>query len=399
MNRRKAIKTTFTATALAAVFRPGIVASQEAAPKAPATPGNAVYLNPATGGDANPGTKDRPLRTLAEAARRVNQAEGTGSMTIILSEGVYSVDETTLLKPEHRSFSKTERLAIRAEILPDDADWHIGRMPTLIHTMPLPSTWNGRPDPLGGAANGMVVETSHVTIQGLKILGIPVVESPKPGLKRRLYAIARFRSELEDLEVSQCMFVGDELVAPCHVGIIANGNGVVVHHCIFRGFMKDPVVFWTPGSTGHAMRNCLFHGTYGSSVWASGIADDFDYRNNIVDSCNYVWIYQGRASTRADAGGGRAQLPDGSQSKQERGNRYKVVNSLFANNKKLAGTGTGARIEFAEIDTSFLEMVETKTSDQPVLFERDETKRNYLHPVAGSEASKIGAGLFRKPPE
>jgi hypothetical protein len=45
-------------------------------------------------------------------------------------------------------------------------------MPTLIHTMPLRKTWNGRSEPLGGAADGMMIETSHVTIQGLKILSL-----------------------------------------------------------------------------------------------------------------------------------------------------------------------------------------------------------------------------------
>ena len=157
---------------------------------------NTIYLNPASGIDTNSGAKDNPLRTLAEAARRVNLSDRVGPMTIILSEGIYAVGETILLKPERRSFSKTERLTIRAEVLPDDPDWNTGRMPTLIHTMPLSATWNGRPDPLGGAADGMLIETSHVTIQGLKILGLPVVESPKPGLIRRLYAISRLRRDL-----------------------------------------------------------------------------------------------------------------------------------------------------------------------------------------------------------
>ena len=42
-------------------------------------------------------------------------------------------------------------------------------------------------------------------------------------------------------------------------------------------------------------------------------------------------------------------------------------------------------------------MVETKVTDQSVVLGRDQTRRNYLHPVAGSEAAKIGAGLFLKP--
>jgi len=42
-------------------------------------------------------------------------------------------------------------------------------------------------------------------------------------------------------------------------------------------------------------------------------------------------------------------------------------------------------------------MAGTTVSDEPVAIELDQTKRNYLHPVAGSEAVKQGAGLFLKP--
>jgi hypothetical protein len=317
-------------------------------------------------------------------------------MTIVLSEGIYAVGETTLLKPENRSFSQAERLTIRAEVLPDDPDWDTGRMPTLIHTMPLPSTWNGRPDPLGGAADGMMIETSHVTIQGLKIFGLPVVETPKAGLIHRLYAISRLRRDLEDLEIAQCLFAGDEVTNPNHVAIIANGNGINVHHCIFRG-LKISVVYWTGGSGGHAMRNCLCDGVYGSGVWTAGIKGDFDYRNNVMMNGNYVWTYQGGASALADAGGRGGQQAAPAPAKTVELIHYKVVDSYFANNRRLAGSGTGARLEYQDMDSSFLEMVGTKVTDASVVLERDQTKRNYLHPVAGSEAAKIGAGLFMKP--
>jgi hypothetical protein len=396
MNRRKAIEAMFTAAAVSSVLRPGRLLAQETGTKAMVAEGSTIYLHPARGADTNSGAKDNPLRTLAEAARRVNQSNAPGAMTIVLSEGIYAVGETTLLKPERRSFSKTERLTIRAEVLPDDPEWNTGSMPTLIHTMPIPPTWNGRPDPLGGAADGMMIETSHVTIQGLKILGLPVVETPKPGLIRRLYGISRLRRDLEDLEIAQCLFAGDEVTNPNHVSIIANGNGINVHHCIFRG-MKISVVYWTGGSGGHAMRNCICDGVYGSGVWTAGIKDDFDYSNNIVINGNYVWTYQGGASALADAGGrgGRQAAPP--QAKQQERIRYKVVDSFFANNRRLTGSGTGARLEYQDIDSSFLEMVRTKVTDQSVVLERDQTKRNYLHPVAGSEAAKIGAGLFLKP--
>jgi len=390
------MKATLNAAAGASVFRPGWLAAQQTARSASEADAETIYLNPASGADANSGTKASPLRTLAEAARRVNQSDGTGAVTIILSEGVYAVGETTLLKPERRSFSKTERLTIRAEVLPDDPEWDPGRMPTLIHTMPLPKTWNGRPDPLGGAADGMMIETSHVAIQGLKILGLPVVESPKPGLIRRLYAISRLRRDLEDLEIAQCLFAGDEVTNPNHVGIIANGSEVNVHHCIFRG-LKISVVYWTPGSRDHVMRNCLCHGLYGSAVWTAGITGDFDYRNNVIESCNYVWTAQGGRSALADAGDRGGQPAPQSPATRQGSVHYKVVDSHFANNRRLAGSGTGARLEYQDIDPSFLELVGTRVSDQPVILEQDQTKRNYLHPVAGSEAAKIGAGLFLRP--
>ena len=186
MNRREVIGTTLKAAAGASVLRAQRLVAQDAGTKAETAEGSTIHLNPASGSDTNSGVQSSPLRTLAEAARRVNETSGAGPMTVVLAEGIYAVGETTLLKPGSRAFSKNQRLTIRAEYLPDDPEWHLGRMPTLIHTLPLSPTWNGRPDPLGGAANGMLIETSHVTIQGLKILGMPVVESPRPGLIRRL---------------------------------------------------------------------------------------------------------------------------------------------------------------------------------------------------------------------
>jgi hypothetical protein len=387
LNRRQALQAAFSGAT--AALRPNLLSAQSAGPAE-------IWVNPATGADTNSGGKATPLRTLAEAARRVSQSTGSGAATIVLTEGIHVVGETTVLRPERRSFTRTERLTIRAEVLPDNPDWHTGRMPTLIHTMPLPKTWNGRPDPLGGAADGMLIETSHVTIQGLKVLGLPVVESPKPGLIQRLYAISRLRRDLEDLEIAQCVFLGDDLTNPNHVAIIAHGNGVNVHHCIFRG-LKISVVYWSGGSSGHAMRNCFCDGVYGSGVWTSGIQGDFDYRNNVITNCNYVWTNQGGASAAADAAGRGGRQAGTASPKPKETVRYKVVDSYFAGNRRLAGSGTGARLDYADIDPSFMDLAGTKVTDQPVAFERDQTKRNYLHPVAGSDAAKVGAGLFLKP--
>lgn len=55
MNRRQAIKTTFTAAAFAAMLRPGMLSSQESATKPAPAQGNTLYLNPASGADTSIG--------------------------------------------------------------------------------------------------------------------------------------------------------------------------------------------------------------------------------------------------------------------------------------------------------------------------------------------------------
>jgi hypothetical protein len=44
------------------------------------------YLHPTNGDDAGSGGQGSPLRTLAEAARRVNASEGAGAVTVVLAE-------------------------------------------------------------------------------------------------------------------------------------------------------------------------------------------------------------------------------------------------------------------------------------------------------------------------
>jgi hypothetical protein len=180
------------------------------------------------------------------------------------------------------------------------------------------------------------------------------------------------------------------------VAIIAHGTGINLHHCVFRG-MKISIVYWTGGSAGHAMRNCVCDGVYGSGVWTAGIAADFAYENNVILNSNYVWTYQGAASAAADAGGRGGRAAGAAPTTPAELTRYRVVNSYFAANRRLAGSGTGARLEYADIDPSFLQLTGTTVTTGTVEVERDQTKRNYLHPVAGSAAARIGAGLFTKP--
>jgi len=364
-----------------------------------------IYVSVGNGADSNPGTRQSPLKTLSAAAKRVNEEKGTGPTTIILTEGIYSLDQTVMIKPG-RSHTKTERLTIRAESLPDDPDWGPDRMPVLVPVMPLSKDWNGRPDPFDGVAYGMQIETSHVTVQGIRMCGMPIIEHPKAGAIHRLYIIGRVERTLEDLEVKQCLFTGDEVTNPNHLALLVNGKGLLVENCLFYG-IKMTVVFWTPGSTGHAMRNCLVYGSYAAGIWTSGVANDLDYRNNIVSNSLYVWIGQGARSAQAEmdqVGRGREGGPPAGGPPPNRApagpvppeSRYKVRNCLFAGNKKFTGSGAGPALNFRDNDPSFLNLIDTKITDQPVKLEFDQTKRNYLHVQEGTLGSDLGAGLFTK---
>jgi hypothetical protein len=349
--------------------------------------GQSIYVNPAIGNDANAGTKDKPLKTLPAAARLVNSSVGASALTIYLSPGVYALMEPSTFHPSKRTFTKTARLTIRAEVLPDDPEWNTGSMPTLIHTMPLSDDWMGVKDPFGGAMYGMKIETSHITIQGLKILGAPVVEHPQKGKIIRVYPITRPDPVLDDLEITQCVFAGDEVTSPNHLGIIANGTGIVVDHCIFYN-LKQAIVYWSRKSTGHVMRNTIIYGGYGCGVWTSAIANDFVFENNIIANSQYAWISQ----LDKDQGQKELSNPDAKKSEPI---LYQVNNSLFAGNKKTTGTGGGPQLNFKDIDPILLKFNNTKVTDQQVELDFNQESRNFLHPVEGSEAAKIGAGLFK----
>jgi hypothetical protein len=63
----------------------------------------------------------------------------------------------------------------------------------------------------------------------------------------------------------------------------------------------------------------------------------------------------------------------------------------------MAATGTGANLGFEDIDASFIELVNTTVSREPLALEMDESQPGYLHPLPGTDAARIGAGLFLTP--
>jgi hypothetical protein len=335
-----------------------------------------LFVNANTGNDKNTGTKEQPLKTINEAAERVNGANGKGAITIYISEGIYGLDKTATFHPANWHFTKDNRFIIRAEVLPDDAEWNPGMMPVIVSTMPLDFKPNGNQDPLGGASYGIQIETEHVTIQGLRVLGTPVHERPKEGMVKRNYPIVREGRNLDDLRITQCLFVGDELVIPNHLGVLASGQGIVVDHCVFYQ-CKDAVVFWFSDKPAERceMHHNLMIDNYGAAVWSWTVADDFKFYNNVISNNNVFWEV-GRDEKKT----------------------YNIATSLVVGYNSLVNKGGGAFGYGEPADPKRLiygnDVIIKKEGSLKIV--KDQTKRNYLHLVPGTMGADMGAGLFTK---
>jgi hypothetical protein len=322
----------------------------------------AIYLNSRNGNDKNSGSRSQPLKTIAEAARRVNTNPGNAATTVILSEGVYPLTETVVFNND--KFSVEKRLTIRAEVLPDDSNWTPQRMPIITAIIV------GTPKPGDGEeARGLEVEASHVTIEGLRFTGNPFYYYISGSQDRRYYPIRRDGKNLNDLLITQCLFAGNLDVLPIRVAVIANGHGLIVDHCVFYN-CQNPVVFWEAegGVSYHnSMRYCFVYEANYSGVWTTDqTANDFDFHNNIIAHSHAGWIRDNKST-----------------------HQYLIHDCIFADNMRLTGNGGDHTI-----DNDFLKMENVQLQGK-IEIEKDQSKKNYLQLKDGSEGAYLHAGLFK----
>jgi hypothetical protein len=341
----------------------------------PSVPNNGeIYLNPELGKDTNLGTKENPLKSLGEAAKRVNGSGGEGAITIYLSAGVYGMSETADFNAQKWKFSSSNRLTVRAEILPDDEKWSPAEMPILISILPFSVEKNDKGEIIGAQNFGILVQNSHVTIQGLRILGQPVHENPSNGVLIRNYPIVWEGKELEDFRVTQCLFVGSKYTVPNHLGILANGKTLEVDHCVFHG-VKDAVVMWNSPATNSSFHHNLIVDSYGGAVWTWSTTSDFKFYNNAISNSNVLWVLE-----------------------KEEKESFVIENSIIVGYNSLVNKGGGAQ-GFGEKGNleklKFNPDVILKNVGQLEIIE-DQTNRNFLHIKPGTLGSNLGAGLFTK---
>lgn len=326
-----------------------------------------MYVDGTNGNDANRGTEDKPLRTIARAAVLVNNSKEPGPTTIKIKPGIYVINKTVTFKNQH-AYTRDTRLTIEATILPDDPGWKPVHMPVVLSTE-IPEKWEKSNAPI--ETSGLKVEVSHVTIRGIKFLGNPVSHI-------WYYPVFREGKNLEDLLVTQCLFVMDNYAMSSNVAIIANGHGLVVDHFIFYK-CRNPVVFWnTEGgvSRKNAMRYCIVDGATTSGVWVCQTAEDFDFHHHIITRSACAWMRN--SSNRRT---------------------YHIHDCIITDNKCYSMqcgpdwnlSPTGPEIVYKEKEVVAKEKVVLKMGNGIDVA----VPRNFLHPVPGTPGSDLGAGLFK----
>ena len=325
-----------------------------------------LYCNPRTGNDANTGSRSQPLKTLAEAARRINASDKREASTIFLSEGIYPLTETVRFGND--KYTAENRLLIRAETLPDDPGWNPQRMPIIVSVIPTTIT------PADGEeARGLEIEASHVTIQGLRFSGSHDYYYIDGKQNRRYYPIWRDGKSLDDLLVTQCLFAGDADLLPIRVAVIANGHGLVLDHCVFY-HCQNPVVFWdAEGGTSHrdAMRYCLAYGCSYSGVWTTkSTGEDFEFHHNIIAECRTGWM-------------------------RENNHHFQIHDCILTGNTFPVGVGNEAAPGTTLSVVDFLQMPNVQTTGV-ITLEKDQGLNNYLQVKEGSFGATLKAGLVNR---
>jgi hypothetical protein len=241
-----------------------------------------LHVNSRTGDDGHPGTPKEPLRTIERAAALVNDKSQSGPATIVIAPGCYSLNRCVVFEGG-RVFTERDRLTIRASILPDDPRWMPEHMPTVL-SIENPKLTAGSSMPR--ETYSLKIQTSHVTVQGLRFLG-------NPSFRNWHCCIERIGKNLDDLLVTQCMFMGNRDTANIYCATLATGDRFVVDHCIFSG-CHACTVFWDGldgiAGKGCAMRYCIIDGAHQAGVWTCQTADNFQFHHNVIASSEYIWM-------------------------------------------------------------------------------------------------------------
>ncbi|MCG8697732.1 MAG: DUF1565 domain-containing protein [Bacteroidales bacterium] len=327
-----------------------------------------LYVDASNGSDTNPGIEEQPLKTLNRAATLVNGNDVEGPTTIRVKPGLYNLTDAVIIENQ-RSYTRDNRLIIEATVLPDAPHWQPSMMPIVF------STSGGIPAGPRRLSACLKLEVNHVTVRGLKFLG-----NPKPNLWH--YAIYRQGKALDDLLVTQCLFVGDLDTIPLHCAICVNGHGLVLDHSIFYRCGIAALLWNAKGGTSrnNAMHYCIVDGAATAAIWTCQTDEDFAFHHNVITRSKYHWM-RPRANNRT----------------------YTIRDSVLTEATFDSGYGsshgitgqTGPEITYREENVIRQGEVMLVQAKMQGVREKAEKPKNYLHVIPNSLGSHLGAGLFK----
>jgi len=157
---------------------------------------------------------------------------------------------------------------------------------------------------------------------------------------------------------------------------MASGQGVVLDHCVFYQ-CKDAVVYWFSDKPAEhcEMHHNLMIDNYGAAVWSWTVAEDFKFFNNVVSNNNVFW-----------------------EVVRDENRTYSLSNSLVVGYQSLVNKGGGAFGYGEPTDPGRLKYGDDVIvkKEGTLQIDLDQTHRNYLHVIPGTQGSDYGAGLFMK---
>lgn len=328
-----------------------------------------ISVDSKNGDDINPGTEQKPVKTIARAAAMVNNNKEPGPTVIKIQPGVY-VEDKPVVFDSKRPYTKQKRLTIEAAVLPDELKWKPTLMPIVLFTNEGQGNKNEKHAP------GLMMELNHVTVRGLKFLG-----DPRP--RTCTYPIYRWGKNFKDFLITQCLFIGDREAMPYNCSICANGHGLVVDHCVFYN-CEIPVIFWNAEggiSRGNAMRYCIVDGADIAAVWVCQTAEDFEFHHNVITRSKYVWM----------------RSPNNHKT-------YKLNDCIITENMNYSGYGTAKELlgqtgpEAKYIESNIIKKGKVILQKDPIPSNMSsvDMPRDYLNIADGTLGRDLGAGLFKK---
>ncbi|WP_350285071.1 right-handed parallel beta-helix repeat-containing protein [uncultured Croceitalea sp.] len=320
-----------------------------------------IYVNAVTGNDSNDGGEKQPFKSISKAVGHANSLTGAGSISIKVFPGIYALDDRVDVNPV-RVMTDSTRFSIEAVHMPNDTDWSQEKMPKIL------SVSDNNSETIFPHSLGFLVAAPHVTFKGLKFLG-----NGNP-LAQYYYPIAKEDESLEDLEISQCYFIGNKEAAAIQGAIYAHGPKTKISNCVFYECRNAILLF--NNVAGFSVERSIITKSYESAFWLGPDDMPFTFNNNVVvDNNNFI---VGRSADLKYASA--------------------LNNSIVANNNGYVGYWSREDQKIVPISKPDVNDNRVVRKAKVVLLENNSVQlpKRHLHLNEGSDGTALKSGIFSR---